>query len=122
MTCEQESNLPVYARERLQWLRDKVRGLEHRLQDQDRVHAYDGGRTGDLYELDILRNDMRPLPDRRVRLVLDQAVGLFLDVTTQSNLQEGNDRALIRSAGLKTGTLDVRPEACNSITVGVAPW
>jgi len=121
MTCEQESKLPVYARLYLEHLRNRIVGLEGRLTEQRRVHAYNGGHDGRLYELDLLRNDMRPLAEGRVRIVLDQE-GAFLDVTSVSDNKSGTYRASIQAVNRGAGVLDIRPEASNVVTIGVEPW
>ena len=122
MTSEQESKLPVYARVELGRLRDRVTGLEFRLLDQKRVHAYNEGSNGGLYELDILRNDMRPLKEGRVRIPLDVLDGRHLDITTYPSLKDGTWRIQVHSAGSRTGLLDIRPEAANVVNIGVEPW
>ncbi len=121
MTPEQHAKLPLYAQQHIQWLTDRVRGLEDRLKVQKRVHAYDGGENGILYGLDTLRNDMQRI-EHAVRIPLDVSDGCILDVTTFVSLKDGAWRIKIRSTGSQTGILNIRPEAANVITVGVEPW
>ena len=122
MTSEQESKLPTYARIYLEHLRNRIVGLEGRLTEQRRVHAYDGGEDGRVYELDILRNDMRPLHEGRVRIPLDVHDGCLLDITTYASLKDGTWRIQVHSAGSRTGLLNIRPEASNVVNIGVESW
>ena len=94
----------------LEHLRNRIVGLEGSLTEQHRVHAYYGGTDGRIYALDILRNDIAPIPDDRVRIPLDVAKGSLLDIRPERNMKSGGYRVRVQSGG--TGFLNV-------LTIGV---